>query len=160
MRLIDADELEELFRETIGHISKEPKITKDLEHMIRASAMTIQMIKDMPTIQIPEPYKETDTESSIDEDIKILQATKLMFLGNDGQPISDLYEAIENGIEAIIFYRSIVKCKDCKYFEYNTMTNYEGIPLITGHEVCMKWAGGCKSNENGFCFMGERRANE
>lgn len=102
----------------------------------------------------------SDTEFSIDEDIKLLQATKLMLLGNDGQPISDLYDAIENGIEAIVFYRSIVKCKDCKYFEYNAMTNFEGIPLIMGHEVCMKWAGGCKSNENGFCFMGERRANE
>lgn len=102
----------------------------------------------------------SDTEFSIDEDIKLLQATKLMLLGNDGQPISDLYDAIENGIEAIVFYRSIVKCKDCKYFEYNAMTNFEEIPLIMGHEVCMKWAGGCKSNENGFCFMGERRANE
>ena len=50
MRLIDADELEELFRETIGAIAKEPEMTGNLEHMVRASAMVIQMIQDAPTI--------------------------------------------------------------------------------------------------------------
>lgn len=50
MRLIDADALEELFREVIGKLAKEPVITKDVEHMIRASAMTIEMIEDAPTI--------------------------------------------------------------------------------------------------------------
>ena len=49
-RLIDADELEELFREVIGEISKKSEMTKDLEHMVRASAMTIEMIADAPTI--------------------------------------------------------------------------------------------------------------
>lgn len=51
MRLIDADELKELFREVIGGIAKKPEIQKDLEHMVRASAMTIQMIDDAPTIE-------------------------------------------------------------------------------------------------------------
>ena len=51
MRLIDADALEELFRETISHISKNPKMTGNLEHMVRASAMVIEMIKDAPTIE-------------------------------------------------------------------------------------------------------------
>lgn len=49
-RLIDADELEELFREVIGGIAKKPEMSKDLEHMVRASAMTIEMIGDAPTI--------------------------------------------------------------------------------------------------------------
>ena len=52
MRLIDADALEELFRETIGAIAKEPKMTGNLEHMVRASAMVIQMIQDSPSIEI------------------------------------------------------------------------------------------------------------
>lgn len=51
MRPIDADELKELFREVIGGIAKKPEIQKDLEHMVRASAMTIQMIDDAPTIE-------------------------------------------------------------------------------------------------------------
>ena len=51
-RLIDADELEELFREVISHLAKEQSIHIQgaLEHMVRASAMTIEMITDAPTI--------------------------------------------------------------------------------------------------------------
>lgn len=72
MRLIDADALEGLFRDTIGCIAKQPKITKDLEHMIRASAMTIEMIADAPTIDsVPvvhghwELARELDTFTSV-----------------------------------------------------------------------------------------------
>lgn len=52
MRLIDADDLEELFREVIGFIAKKPVMTSDLEHMMRASAMVIEMIKDAPSIEV------------------------------------------------------------------------------------------------------------
>ena len=50
-RLIDADALKELFREVIGRIAKKPEMNGNLEHMIRASAMVIQMIDDAPTVQ-------------------------------------------------------------------------------------------------------------
>ena len=69
MRPIDADALKELFREVIGSIAKKPEMNGNLEHMIRASAMVIQMIDDAPSIQ-PEqrwipcgerlPEEETD----------------------------------------------------------------------------------------------------
>lgn len=52
MRLIDADELEELFREVIGNIAKKPEMKGNLEHMVRASAMVIQMIQDAPSIDV------------------------------------------------------------------------------------------------------------
>lgn len=51
MRLIDADALEELFRDVIGGIAKEPEMTGNLEHMIRASATVVQMIQDAPTVE-------------------------------------------------------------------------------------------------------------
>ena len=50
MRLIDADALKELFSEVIGHIAIKPEMNGNLEHMIRASAMVIQMIDDAPTV--------------------------------------------------------------------------------------------------------------
>ena len=69
MRPIDADALKELFSEVIGSIAKKPEMNGNLEHMIRASAMVIQMIDDAPSIQ-PEqrwipvsealPEEETD----------------------------------------------------------------------------------------------------
>ena len=55
-RCIDADALEELFREVIGGIAKKPEMNSDLEHMVRASAMVIEMIQDAPTIE-PERKK-------------------------------------------------------------------------------------------------------
>ena len=51
MRAIDADALEELFREVIGGIAKKPEMNGNLEHMVRASAMVIEMIQDAPTIE-------------------------------------------------------------------------------------------------------------
>lgn len=60
MRPIDADALKELFSEVIGHIAKKPEMNGNLEHMIRASAMVIQMIDDAPTVQ-----PDTTTHDSI-----------------------------------------------------------------------------------------------
>lgn len=47
-------------------------------------------------------------------------------------------------------------CKDCKYFEYDSVGKVDGMPLIVAHEVCTKWGEGCKTEEDGFCFMFEK----
>lgn len=61
MRAIDADALEELFREVIGGIAKRPEMNGNLEHMVRASAMTVQMIQDAPTVEPEERKAEWGT---------------------------------------------------------------------------------------------------
>ena len=48
-------------------------------------------------------------------------------------------------------------CKDRKHFEYDSMANIDGIPLIVAHEICNKWGDGCKSSEDGYCFLFEDR---
>lgn len=50
---------------------------------------------------------------------------------------------------------SVVRCKDCKYYELDSWANVNGIPLIVAHQICKRWGNGCKTDENGFCFMGE-----
>lgn len=59
----------------------------------------------------------------------------------------------------------LTRCRDCKYFEYDhfdavyfpTETGEaERVPLITAHEICTRWGDGCKTSENGYCFMAER----
>lgn len=50
----------------------------------------------------------------------------------------------------------VVRCKDCKYFELN---HWDGI-IITAHEICNKWADGCKTDRNGYCFLGERKTDD
>ena len=47
------------------------------------------------------------------------------------------------------------RCKDCKHFEYDSVANVDGIPLIVAHEICKRWGEGCKTSENGYCFLFE-----
>ena len=68
MRLIDADALEELFREVIGSLFRKTDCNLNFEYMIRSSAMTIEMIKDASTIDAVEvvrckdcKYRQEDT---------------------------------------------------------------------------------------------------
>ncbi len=51
----------------------------------------------------------------------------------------------------------LIRCKDCKFFEYDHVEHVYGVPLILAHEICTKWGNGCKTSENGFCFMAERK---
>lgn len=55
---------------------------------------------------------------------------------------------------------NIVRCKDCKHFEYDHVENVNGIPLIVAHEICTRWGDGVKTSENGYCFLAERRQYE
>lgn len=50
----------------------------------------------------------------------------------------------------------LVRCKDCKYYELDSWAKVNGIPLIVAHHICKRWGEGCKTDENGFCFMGEK----
>lgn len=51
-------------------------------------------------------------------------------------------------------------CKDCKYFEYDYVANIDGIPLIVAHEFCKRWGDGCKTKEDGYCFLYEPSESE
>lgn len=51
-------------------------------------------------------------------------------------------------------------CKDCKHFEYDSVAKVDGIPLIVAHEICNKWGDGCKTKEDGYCFLFEPRESE
>ena len=44
-------------------------------------------------------------------------------------------------------------CKECKYFEYDSIAMVDGIPLIVAHEMCARWGDGCKTSEDGYCFL-------
>lgn len=53
--------------------------------------------------------------------------------------------------------QAIIRCKDCKYFEYDYVANVNGLPFIVAHEVCTKWSDGVKTSEYGYCFLAERK---
>ena len=54
----------------------------------------------------------------------------------------------------------VVRCKDCKFFELDHFERYGDMALIVAHEICTKWGGGCKSDSNGYCHLGERKTDE
>ena len=63
-------------------------------------------------------------------------------------------------------YARVVRCKDCRFFErdhfdvvyFPTETGEaQRVPLITAHEICTRWGDGCKTSEDGYCFMAERK---
>jgi len=51
-------------------------------------------------------------------------------------------------------------CKDCKFFEYDSVAKVNGIPLIVAHEICSRWGDGCKTKEDGYCFLFEPKMQE
>ena len=61
----------------------------------------------------------------------------------------------KDALEEIV-NKTIIRCKDCKYFEYDHPYVIEGVPVL-GHQVCNAWGDGCKTDENGWCFLGERK---
>lgn len=54
----------------------------------------------------------------------------------------------------------LITCKDCKYFERDLFDRTNGMPIIVAHEICKKWGSGCKTREDGWCFLAEKREEE
>ena len=51
-------------------------------------------------------------------------------------------------------------CKDCKYFELDSFASVNGIPYIYSHNICKRWGNGCKTREDGYCFLFEPQEGE
>ena len=71
--------------------------------------------------------------------------------------IEDLIIAINYELPSVQPKAKTGRCKECQYFEYDSVANVDGVPLIVAHEICSKWGDGCKTSENGYCFMFEQK---
>lgn len=67
---------------------------------------------------------------------------------------NELYDRIKR-MSSVTSQPKIGHCKDCKYFEYDSVAKVDGVPLIVAHEICSKWGNGCKTSEDGYCFLFE-----
>lgn len=68
-------------------------------------------------------------------------------------------ESIDMAIKALR-QPQIVRCKDCKHFGIKDYwMDYGGVPILAASDcpTCNKWADGCKTKPDGYCFMAERR---
>ena len=75
----------------------------------------------------------------------------------EGMVMDELISVVANIPAADVV--EVTRCRDCKHFEYDHPYVIQGVPVL-GHLVCNRWGDGCKTDEDGFCFMGERREDE
>lgn len=98
-----------------------------------------------------------------EEAIKILEENKptVIFEDEDVQKrMADIRNALEMAIKALEQEPKTGRCKDCKYFEYDSVAKVDGVPLIIAHEICNRWGDGCKTREDGYCFLFEPQESE
>ena len=93
--------------------------------------------------------------------IKNLPPVKPKFTDEEIQTMQDLEQAeIQKAYEIGKGERQIGHCKDCKFFEYDSVAKVDGIPLIVAHEICSRWGDGCKTKEDGYCFLYDPQESE
>ena len=66
----------------------------------------------------------------------------------------------EQGQADVLDKIKVAHCKKCKNFDYDHVENVSGIPLIMAHEICLRWGDGCKTKEDGYCFLFEPQESE
>ena len=90
-----------------------------------------------------------------DDDIEKLKQGKTLYgdVNDEFAVILKYYEVGKS--KALEQEPKMGHCKDCKYFEYDSVAKVDGIPLIVAHEICSKWGDGCKTKEDGYCFLFE-----
>ena len=90
---------------------------------------------------------DDEYEEFIEKKMSIIDFVNIY--SNEGVVETDVVEEQE---------QKIGHCKDCKYFEYDSVAKVDVIPLIVAHEICSRWGDGCKTNEDGYCFLFESKA--
>lgn len=85
--------------------------------------------------------------------IKLTEPTYRRVVNNEGDMPTMVREAIRRG-------KALPKCKDCKFFEYDSFAQVDGIPIIVAHEICSRWGDGCKTSEGGYCFLFEAKTEQ
>ena len=145
--------------DTIGYDFSESGLSEpELEEVCEAVGnVRHDMISRIKNLSSAEPERLTDDDF---ETIRIhLNAQKEKLCNQQRWEEAEEYQRI---IDRFIAFASaepeIIRCKDCKHFHYDKPYVVYDIPVL-GHEVCDKWGDGCKTSENGFCFMAERRGD-
>ena len=91
-----------------------------------------------------------------EEAIKILKAGSTF--AYDEKQAGEFCEAYDMAVSAL-GQPEIIRCKNCKHFYFDKPYVIQGIPVL-GHEVCDAWGDGCKTAQDGYCFMAERKTDE
>lgn len=127
-------------------------VSTELEGDIAAFDMAIDALKT-------EPCEDAISRQAVLDYIDKMPSE----LTSDGRRMvrrRTLEEYISDTLPPVNPQAKVGHCKDCKYFEYDSMAKVDGIPLIVAHEICNKWGDGCKTKEDGYCFLFEPQERE
>ena len=107
-----------------------------------------------------EPCDDAISRDAVIKDFTQWRGKLAYTVGEDYSGVSLLDTAIRviKGMPSVT--QKSGKCKNCKYFEYNSVAKVDGVPLIVAHEICSKWGDGCKTKEDGYCFLYEPQESE
>ena len=113
----------------------------------RSTATIMQDILDLPSVNPQEPKFIAKADGTIEQ---IKNCDDCLFKKKWGKIGKLISVILEKQTEQ---EPKTGHCKDCKYFEYDSVAKVDGIPLIVAHEICNKWGDGCKTKEDGYCFL-------
>ena len=73
-------------------------------------------------------------------------------------PTTDLVNKINSipAADAVL----VGRCRDCEHFEPDHWEVINYLPMIVAHEVCTRWGKGCKTSEDGYCFLWEKKKGQ
>lgn len=87
---------------------------------------------------------------NVDDVLKILHKYGAYVFLTDNKRYTEMQDEIAN-LSSV--QPETGHCRDCEYFEYDSVAKVDGISLIVAHEICSKWGDGCKTKEDGYCFL-------
>lgn len=80
-------------------------------------------------------------------------------------PLNDVYkqhvEALDTAIKVLSAQpeQEIIHCRDCKHYELKRVLLIQDLTVIR-REICHAWGEGCKTDQDGFCFLAERKEDD
>ena len=129
-------------------------IVSDMRDLCRQDVLqdTLKQLQQLPPVKL-QPCEDAISRQAIIDMLNDIDAEV-----NDG--CGYMYEYWMDYIKqlpSVTPERPKSRCKDCKFFEYDSIAKVDGVPLIVAHEICNRWGDGCKSREDGYCFLFEPR---
>jgi hypothetical protein len=122
---------------------------EDAIYYLQSSGFSEEQINTIEQAFIPKPCTDAISRQAVLDEMYKRRA--------DGDAITAGF--IKN-LPPVTPQPKMKRCKDCRYFEYDSWANVDGIPLIVAHEICSKWGERCKTREDGYCFLFEPQERE
>ena len=72
----------------------------------------------------------------------------------------EYYRKMIAELPSITPQQKVGRCKDCKFFDLDSVYVLNDVPLIPAHEICRMWGMGCKTRADGYCHMFDKKMEE